>query len=257
MQPGELEAAQEHFECIPTRMAVESGDLVVSRYSCLPFYKEQEFDITYVGAKLINTLRQHWYVADLQNWYYDLEGLTPKTWFRMEDVPKDGGPFVLKGKTNSKKHDWKTHMFAADWDAAQAVHWRLCQDGLIGSQDVYIRQFVPLVRFTTGLNELPITKEFRIFVCDGQILSGAYYWTGYSEEMGFTPSFDEVPREFLDEVLRRIGNKIRFYVVDVAQTAAGDWVVIELNDGQMSGLSDNDPQVLYRELRRVLDNEQK
>jgi hypothetical protein len=43
-----------------------------------------------------------------------------------------------------------------------------------------------------------------------------------------------------------------YYVIDVAKTAAGKWILIELNDGQMSGLSDNDPDVLYSNLKKSL-----
>jgi hypothetical protein len=55
-----------------------------------------------------------------------------------------------------------------------------------------------------------------------------------------------VPQAFLAEVNERIKLHANFYVVDVAQTEKGDWIVIELNDGQQSGLSDNSPVALYR-----------
>ena len=37
-----------------------------------------------------------------------------------------------------------------------------------------------------------------------------------------------------------------------ARTGAGDWIVVELNDGQQSGLSAVDPEDLYRALRAAL-----
>jgi hypothetical protein len=37
--------------------------------------------------------------------------------------------------------------------------------------------------------------------------------------------------------------------MDIAKTQSGEWIVIELNDGQMSGLSENDPNVLYKNLK--------
>ncbi len=253
--PGEIRAAKNYFNCIESLMQVEEGDLVICRYSCLPFYKELQGDIDLAGGQMINTFKQHNYVADLRNWYQDLEPFTPQTWFRLEDVPEREGPFVLKGKTYSKKHNWKTHMFAQNLEEAKEVYWRLCQDGLIGSEDIYIRKYVPLVRYAEGLNGLPITKEFRVFVLYGQVVCGAYYWTGYDEVIGHTPSFDEVPMDFLAEVVRRVGSKINFYVVDVAQTEEGSWVVVELNDGQMSGLSENNPDTLYKEMKAILSKQ--
>jgi hypothetical protein len=122
-----------------------------------------------------------------------------------------------------------------------------------GFQDIYIRKFVPLKTFMRGLNNLPITNEFRIFVAFGEVLCGAYYWSNYVEELPQAPSFAEVPKEFVAEVLRRVGNKINFYAVDVGQKENGDWIVIEINDGQQSGLSENRPEVLYSALRAALD----
>lgn len=40
-------------------------------------------------------------------------------------------------------------------------------------------------------------------------------------------------------------------MIDVAQTESGDWIVIELNDGQMSGLSENNPEILYKNLKHM------
>lgn len=44
---------------------------------------------------------------------------------------------------------------------------------------------------------------------------------------------------------------INFFVMDVARTEDGKWLLIELNDGQMSGLSENNPEVLYSKLSRI------
>ena len=107
----ELEAARMYFHVLENRSDVlrlhhrPDGQVVIPRYSALPYYQELEYDMTSCGLSLINTYAQHRYVADLQNWYYDFEDLTPKTWFRASDVPStEEGPFILKGATNSRKH---------------------------------------------------------------------------------------------------------------------------------------------------------
>lgn len=250
MDGDELEAAQAHFPCITSRMAAAPSQLVIGRYSVLPFYRELEQDVRSVGARLINTYEQHLYAADLRNWVADLGALTPATWGSLADLPAQG-PFVLKGETNSKKFQWKTHMFARDRREAGEVYDRLCEDGLISQQHIYIRQFVPLVTYFEDVVGLPVTKEFRFFVHQGELLAGGYYWSSHIDvlrEKGIDPRPEEVPRAFLEEVRRRVGRKIAFYALDVAETAAGDWLVIELNDGQMSGLSMVDPKELYENL---------
>ena len=251
----ELKAINRHFVTVKNRMLVQGGDLIIGRYSMLPFYRELELDVAEKGAKLINTFQNHRYIADLQNWYHDLEGITPKTWMRLEDVPDNVGPVVLKGETNSRKEKWRTHMYAENKQEAVQVYIRLQDDGFLSGQSIYVREYVPLVKLQEGLGGQPITKEFRFFICDGKVLSGGYYWSSFVEDIGVVPKPEEVPLEFLRGVIDRVDGQARFYVVDVAQTVAGNWIVIELNDACQSGLSENDPEVLYKNLKDVLWNQ--
>lgn len=251
----ELAVAESHFHVVTQRSHVPPDSLVVGRYSCLPFYKELEADLAYSHSELVNTYRQHRYIADLANWYADLEGLTPKTWFHLHEIPE--GMFVLKGETNSKKFQWGTHMFAPSRAAASEVYSRLQADGLVGDQQICIREYVPLRTLTidVGGRGLPITEEYRFFVLDGHVLTGAFYWSSHyelAEDPANNINPDNVPREFLADVCARVGKNARFYVIDVARTADGKWIVVELNDGQMSGLSENKPEDLYSALRSRL-----
>lgn len=128
----------------------------------------------------------------------------------------------------------------------------LRHDGLLFSQDMYVREFIPLKTYLKGLYDLPITNEFRFFTIDGNILSGGFYWSNYVDDIeeliGHVPTSNTVPKEFLKDVLFCIKDKARAVVVDVAETKSGEWIVIELNDLQMSGLSCNDPYTLYENL---------
>jgi hypothetical protein len=55
------------------------------------------------------------------------------------------------------------------------------------------------------------------------------------------------------EAARRVAaSGPRFFVLDLAQTIAGSWIVVEVNDGQMSGLSGCDADTLYRNMAAVL-----
>lgn len=253
----EMEICKTHFSVVTQRSHIGKDKLVIPRYSALPYYKELEVDIEYNGSKLINTYREHCYVADLHNWYWDIEDLTPTTWFRLEDMPNDCGPVVLKGNTNSKKHSWNTHMFAKNREAALEVYSNLINDGLIGDQQIYVREYVPLKTFATGINGLPITEEYRFFILDGKVLTGAFYWSEHvdylKDEFGFVPAPSSVPKDFLQEVISRTSSSVRFYVVDIAKTKNDGWIVVELNDASMSGLSDNLPQELYYNMGKVLN----
>jgi hypothetical protein len=265
MEADELAAAQKVFPCVDSVVDVMEGTamiskvvstrLVVPRYSVLPFYREVARDVGKMGARLINTYSEHRFVADLGAYTDALAGLTPRT-YRLEEVPGTGGPFVVKGETNSKRNQWATHMYATDKRAAIEVATRLMDDSLIGQQTIYVRDFVPLDTFGTGLDGVPISREFRFFVCDRTVLCGGFYWSNHVDwirDQGLAvPDANEVPTAFLLKVTAAVGDSVPFYVVDVAKTASGEWIVIELNDGQMSGLSEVSPESLYKALHGVL-----
>lgn len=245
------------FVYLDNRSKVQKGDLVIARYSCWPFYNEYVNEIEYLGGSPINTVAQHNYICDVQNWVTDLKELTPLTWRKIEDIPsEESGPFVLKGGTNSRKGLWKTHMWAKNKEEAIKVYFNLLNDSLIGQQPIYIRKFMPLYTYYHDVVGMPVTKEFRFFICDQNIISGAFYWSSHVDEISDIPSISEVSDSFLKEAIGRIAknpNAPRFYVLDIGIKTNGEPIVIELNEGQQSGVSENDPFVLYRNLKKILE----
>lgn len=239
------------------RTRIPKDRLVIPRYSALPYYKELEEDVKNLGSRLINTHKQHCYVANIRNWYYDLAELTPRTWFYLDQIPEEG-PFVLKGATNSKKFAWNTHMFAKDKQEATQVYLNLANDSMIGVQDICVREYVLLKKLAQAPQGLPISEEYRFFVLDGKIISKAFYWGNYWEDLEEPkPDVEDVPKDFINKIVSIVSPKIPFFVFDVARKEDGDWILIELNDGQQSGLSMNDPNELYRNMRRVLKKKKK
>jgi hypothetical protein len=190
-------------------------------------------------------------VADLGNWVDHLDGLTPATWNRLQDIPpSELGPFEVKGATNSCKDRWRTHMFAPDRAALLQVWQRAEEDTFLEQQGLYARRFEPLVTFLDGPSGQPITHEWRVFVAAGKIIDVGFYWSNYEEETRpqRPPSLPSEARSLVDEVLRRVGSNAFFFTVDVAERAGGGWVVIELNDGQMAGLSTIPAERFYQRL---------
>lgn len=255
-EDNEFDIASKHMRVVTQRSQCVAGDLVIGRYSVLPWYRELYEDLKIQGALLLQTPSQHYWISDM-TWAFDgtLEGLTFPTWSRLEEVQKNDGPFVLKGRTNSKKQDWNGSMFAESWADAVRIEGKLSSDGLIGDQGIVIRKYIPLVTYFRAIGGLPITKEFRIFVFNNKVVSKGFYWHAFSGDFEVLdikiPSVECIPEKFLNEVIERISksdNAPVFYVIDIAEDLTGRWWVVEINDGQMSGLSDNDPEVLYSEL---------
>ena len=254
-EEDEKQAASKYFDIVEQRTLITAEhDLVIPRYSALPYYEELEKDVNALGSKLLNTHREHRYVANIRNWYHDLAEITPMTWFFLDQIPQEG-PFVLKGETNSKKFAWNTHMFAKDKAAAINVYMNLANDGMIGDQDICVRQFVPLKKVADNAPQgLPVSEEYRFFVLDGKVISKGFYWSTHWDDLEDPkPDVEDVPQALIDQIIKIVSPKIRFFVFDVARCADDTWILIELNDGQQSGLSMNDPDLLYKRMREHLD----
>lgn len=269
-EQGELEEARRFFHVVESRadvldMAGVEKTLVIPRYSALPYFAELVHDLERLGATPINSYAQHRYVADIREWYLDFEDVTPQTWIRVEDVPvEESGPFVLKGMTNSRKQKWKTHMFAETRADITRVMCNLLDDPLISEQGICVRHYEPFETFPIkSINGLPVTNEWRFFILDGEVLCGAFYWSEHLEELTELLKHDASLASYMDDcystayyfvqnvVAPRLRDKIRFVVADVAlNTADDEWRLVELNDGQMSGLAGVPAGALYGLLAR-------
>jgi hypothetical protein len=241
----EFDAASAFMPTFKYRTDIPPNSLVFGRYSVLPFYSELEKELATRGSRLINTHAQHCYIADIMSWYADIHEYTPKTYDYWADL--DEGKWVVKGKTNSRKFHWNTMMYAEDRPALLDTIRRLYNDTLIREQGVVVREYVPLKKVGEGINGLPITKEWRCFFLGETLLSSGYYWASHPEcHQGDLP---EEGKQLAIKVAKIIAKKTNFFVLDVAEAESGDWLIIEVNDGQMSGLSDNNPDVLYYQLK--------
>jgi hypothetical protein len=246
---SEVQDAKKYFPVCDSRCAVPKDSLVIGRYSVLPYYQELESDLKILGSELINSYQQHRWIADF-DYYEDLKDYTPESWndtnFYQCTHP---GPFVVKGKTNSRKHQWNSQMYAETKREACDIAGNLMADLMIGSQGIVYRKFVPLRVFEYGINGLPFSNEWRIFYYKTNRLSHGYYW---SVAENFPPEIDPEALKFADEVAQIASEHVNFFVLDVAEKADGGWILIEVNDACMSGLSENKGETLYSNLAKFV-----
>ena len=89
---------------------------------------------------------------------------------------------------------------------------------------------------------MPLTKKFRLFIKNKKIISVYKYWDeGDYQEV--EPALD-----IFEDLIPKI--KSNFFTMDIAQMLDGQWIIIELGDGQVAGLPDNaDKQEFYSKLR--------
>ena len=69
-------------------------------------------------------------------------------------------------------------------------------------------------------SQIPLSKEYRLFYFQKQFLFQFDYW------------------------------KITFFTMDIGKTDSGDWIIIEIGEGQVSGLSiDSDILGFYKSIK--------
>jgi hypothetical protein len=88
---------------------------------------------------------------------------------------------------------------------------------------------------------MPLTLEYRLFFLDGRPLLCAEYWEE-GDYRGEGP-----PVERFAALAAKV--KCRFFTMDVARRRGGDWIVVELGDGQVAGMPEKaDVEAFYRGL---------
>lgn len=210
------------------------------------------------GLRLINDPMAYRHCHHLPESYAVIAGRSPRSvWLRTrENVsidavmellhPFGSAPVVLKDFVKSRKHEWHDACFipsAVDRVQVERVVRRFVElQGDDLNEGLVFREFVEFEPLTNHPKSgMPLTKEFRLFFLDGKPV----FWTNYWEQgdyEGLTPPVDQ----FLD-VAGQVES--RFFTMDVAKRKNGEWMIVELGDGQVAGLPDNaDVQQFYRSL---------
>ncbi len=97
-----------------------------------------------------------------------------------------------------------------------------------------IREFLPLqtVDKDTYADMVPISYEFRFFFFEGKCVGYGPYWYMGNKYVMNPEDYDTAVR-LAAWAAEKVG--VSFIAVDLAKTAKGEWIVIEVNDAQESG----------------------
>lgn len=249
MDREEKDAVEQAFggRISETIFEIPQGSHVFTRYRSIPFGSELEKEISAHGSVLVNSYAQHRNIANLFSWIDLLDGLTAPAWDITMLPYLHEGEFFVKGETNSLKNNWFEKSYAPSKDDLLNVVRNVQNDMYVGEQEIVIRPFRKFRRIGEAVDHRPVFNEYRVFVLDGVIMSEAFYWSSWSvdfnvPEMINRDEFDKT----LAEAIERVKHLARFIVIDLAEFPDGSWEVVELNDGNMSGLSDNDPYQLWK-----------
>lgn len=202
------------------------------------------------NIQLINSPEHYIHCHYLPESYEIIEHMTAKTiWFSKSSLDCDAdsvlqkikhtfgcNPIIIKDYVKSRKHEWQDACFienACDSNNLTRVLSNFLQrQGTALNEGVVFREFLKLAFLTNhSKSNMPLTKEFRLFFMQGKLLQTMYYWDEGSYE-DIWPNFS---------IFQPIANKVKsnFFTMDIALTIDGQWKIIELGDGQVSGLPDN------------------
>jgi hypothetical protein len=209
------------------------------------------------GIALINDPTQYRHTHHFPESAAILDGWTPdSTWIPAAEIAlprifsaleKFGSqPVIVKDYVKSRKHEWAEACFipaADDRRAVEQIVGRfLALQGAELQGGLVFRAFVALEPIGPHPQSgMPLTREHRLFYRDGALLAHAPYWAE-GDDTGELPPFER-----LAPVAERVQS--RFFSLDVARRRDGEWTIIELGDGQVTGLPDRlPPATFYRAL---------
>lgn len=200
------------------------------------------------GLRLLNDAEAYRHTHYLPESYSVIEASTPRSvWIRcgaeppMAEIhellrPLGSRALVLKDFVKSQKHAWKEACFipdASDAAAVERVVRRFLElQGPDLNEGLVFREFVELEQIGVHpKSALPLFREHRVFFFDGEPIFTCRYW----DEA--TYGADDAPVEKFRELARRV--RSRFFSMDIAKKTNGEWIIVELGDGQVAGLPDN------------------
>ncbi|MEJ8304459.1 ATP-grasp domain-containing protein [Saccharibacillus sacchari] len=219
------------------------------------------------NLRLIHTPEQYRHTHHLPESYAKIEQVTPKSiWFPLPDPVSmeaaeslsveavrlfENKPVIVKDYVKSRKHEWDEACYIPDALDEQRVRRTVRRflelQGSELNEGLVFRAFAELeVLSRHPLSGMPLSREIRVFVLDGQPVFVSTYW-----EAGEDEEFNAALQQFLP-VIQTIES--RFFTIDFAKTRSGPWIVLELGDGQTAGLPDDtDTDSFYRQLAQGLN----
>jgi hypothetical protein len=227
---------RQYFETKP--VITDTTLPVILRIGAIEEYASLSDALMEYGLCLINSSGQHEMASLLPNWYPKIKEFTARSvWY--ETLPTAEAilaeftfPVFLKGErqTNRHRHSMSIANNLADLENI-LNYWK--QDKVLGWQRLICREFIKLEKIAErDGDKIQPSKEFRIFLWKGTTVGIGHYWTEF-DKVELTVS-EKLHIIKLAEGISKIVD-VPFLVVDIAKKEDGNWIVIELNDGQESG----------------------
>ncbi|WP_240420460.1 ATP-grasp domain-containing protein [Paenibacillus periandrae] len=158
-------------------------------------------------------------------------------------------PVMVKDYVKSRKHEWEEACYipdASDQQRAQTVLRNFIdRQGSELNGGIVIREFIQLEQLANHPKSgMPLSNEYRLFFLHHKLVQCTEYWdeVDYQQEFPNLDSFIDLAK----------GVASQFFTMDIAKTTGGEWTVIEIGDGQVSGLpSHADLEQFYKSIMEL------
>ncbi|MGL4695446.1 ATP-grasp domain-containing protein [Enterococcus larvae] len=159
---------------------------------------------------------------------------------------------TIKDFVKSRKHEWAEAFFIPDSSdithAMNVIHTFIERQGeqLVGG--VVLREFIDLKEIGHHpKSDSPIFEEYRVFYWQTQPILIIDYWNNE------TVSLKQQELDFIAEQAHGIASP--FFTIDYARKTNEELVIMEMGDGQVSGLQEYDEEIFYEKLIDALEKE--
>ena len=226
-----------HFEC--KSVISEVAHPVLLHVGAVEDYEDLEEMIESMGMKLLVHNAEHLRCSTIEKWYPAIKDRTPFTKIYdelpdVEEIEKNFSfPVFIKGNRQTNRHN-KAQCIIENADAYEQLKDTWKRDSILSWQKVAVREYVKLqtIDDTTYPEMVPISYEFRFFCFEGKCVGyGPYWYMGSKYSMD--PQDSEPAVKLAEWAAKRVA--VAFIAVDLAKTAEGEWIIIEVNDAQESG----------------------
>lgn len=190
-----------------------------------------------------------WKFFDGKGCASDIEGLVSR--IKEATTELGGFPVFLRTDLTSAKHDWKHSCYVDSPDVLLQHMLRIAEfsacASLVGLPfDTWVvRELLPTTPLFVAFQDMPITREFRFFVRDGKVEHVQPYWPpdsirnpqreNWREILKKASALSSAEHDLLFELSCKANIAVPgFWSVDWLQTSSGEWVLIDMAEGEKS-----------------------
>jgi hypothetical protein len=169
----------------------------------------------------------------------------------LEAAEEVGFPFVLRTDRACPRHLWESACLVtrpSEIDARVRTQWAWCLKRNLAVTHWAVQQLVPLAANFTAYEGLPVGREFRVFLRDGEPLCVHPYWPLRAVELGrpadpFWPdayaSMTELKPDAERKVILNLARRAAInlpgdWAIDWAATCDGRWMVSDASPGELA-----------------------